>query len=136
MIIGVPKETFPGEQRVALIPGSAPMLTKAGHEVLVEAGAGENAGFLDAAFTDKGVKIFVSREELFSSAEVVLQVRSLGANPENGRSDLELLRSGQVLIGLSEPLTERWAAQELAKRGVTHFSMELIPRITRAQSMD
>jgi len=136
MVVGILKETFPDERRVALLPATVPQLTKAGIDVLVEAGAGIEAGLEDHAFEERGARIANARQEIFASADVLLQVRTLGANPEKGRQDLELLRSGQIVIGLSEPLTEVWAAQELAKRGITSFSMELIPRITRAQSMD
>lgn len=136
MIIGIPKETYPNEQRVALIPPTVSVLRKAGLEVVVETGAGEGAGLIDEGYVQRGAKVLTTREEIFSSADVLLQVRTLGANPEEGRQDLELLRSGQTVIGYSEPLTEVWAAEELAKRSITSFSMELIPRITRAQSMD
>jgi NAD(P) transhydrogenase subunit alpha len=111
-------------------------LTKAGCEVLVETGAGDQAGFPDPSFSDRGAKIAGSRDEVFASAEVMLQVRAYGANLEQGRADLELLRRGQTLIGLFEPLTSLDAVREVAGKGVTLFAMELIPRITRAQSMD
>ena len=136
MIVGVPKETFPGERRVALAPGALPALAKASLDVLVEASAGAAAGFPDAAYTEKGARIADSHAQLFAEAEVVLQVRSPGAAGEAGRADAELLRAGQAVIGFSEPLGEPAAARALAERGVSAFSMELIPRITRAQSMD
>ena len=136
MIVGTVKETFPGERRVAITPHILPLLTKAGCEVLIESEAGLAAGFTDAAFTEKGAKIAGSRKEVFDSAEILLQVRTLGANTEHGRGDLELMRQGQVIVGNSEPLTEFDAMRELASRGVTLFAMEMIPRITRAQSMD
>ncbi len=136
MIVGVPKETFPGERRVALIPAMLPALERAGIEVLVETGAGVAAGFPDDAFTEKGAKLASSRKELFEKARVIAQVRALGANPEAGRADLDLLRKDQVVVGICEPLSEPQAARDLAKRGVTLLSMELMPRITRAQSMD
>ena len=136
MIVGVPSETFPGERRVALIPAHLPGLTRDGLEIHVEAGAGRPAGFLDEAYRDKGARIMTSRGELFSPAEVILQVRGLGANPEAGRADLERMRPGQILVGLHEPLTALEAARDLAGRRVTAFAMELIPRITRAQALD
>ena len=136
MIVGVPKETFPGERRVALIPAMLPALERAGIEVLVETGAGVAAGFPDDAFTEKGAKLASSRKELFEKARVIAQVRALGANPEAGRADLDLLRKDQVVVGICEPLSEPQAARDLAKRGVTLLAMELMPRITRAQSMD
>jgi NAD(P) transhydrogenase subunit alpha len=136
MTIGVPKETFPGEQRVAVVPAVVPPLVKAGHQVLVEAGAGLAAGFPDQEYVDRGARLVASRAELFAQSDVVLQVRGLGTNPEAGRADLPLLRRGQVVIGFLEPLLAREAVTALADRGVTACAMELIPRITRAQAMD
>ncbi len=136
MIIGVPKETFPGERRVALIPNDVPALVKAGAEVLVQAEAGLSAGYRDSDYTEKGAKIVASRDEVFQKAEVILQVRTLGANPEKGMDDMKRLREGQVVIGFMEPLTAPEPLQELAKQKVIAFALELIPRITRAQSMD
>ena len=136
MVVGIPAETYPGERRVATVPAVLPALTKAGLDVLLEPGAGAAAGFPDAAYVEKGAALAGDRAHLFATADVVLQVRALGANPGAGRADLDLLRPGQVVIGLSEPLGEPAAARELAGCGATAFSMELIPRITRAQSMD
>ncbi len=136
MIIGVPKETFPGERRVALIPAVVSALAKAGHEVLLELGAGKESGYSDAAYQEKGAKIALSRREVFSSSAAILQVRSLGSNAKEGRADLELLKSGQTVVGQHDPLGAPQAVKELASRGVMAFSMELMPRITRAQSMD
>jgi NAD(P) transhydrogenase subunit alpha len=136
MIVGTVKETYPGEHRVAITPHVLPSLVKAGCEVIVEAGAGEAAGFPDAEYTDKGARIVASRQEVFASAEVVAQVRGYGANLEQGAADLELMRKDQVLIGAFEPLTSLDADRAVADKGVTLFAMEMIPRITRAQSMD
>lgn len=136
MIIAVPKETYPGERRVALVPASIAALKKLGGEVRIEAGAGTAAGFTDDAYRAAGAEIVGDRRQLFESADVVLQVRTLGANPEAGRSDLDLLHDGLTIIGTADPLGNPQAAKELADRGVTLFAMELIPRITRAQSMD
>lgn len=136
MVVGIPTETCPGERRVATIPAVVQALTEAGLEVLVEAGAGASAGFQDADYASKGARLATNREQVFAEAETMLQVRTLGANPTAGRSDLGRLRRGQTVIGFSEPLSEPACAGELADRGVTAFSMELIPRITRAQSMD
>lgn len=135
MVVGIPAETFPGERRVAAVPAVLPALIEAGLDVVVEPGAGAAAGFPDAGYADKGAALAADRAQVFA-ADVVLQVRTLGANPAAGRADLPLMRAGQVIIGLSEPLAEPAAARELAARGVVAFSMELIPRITRAQSMD
>ena len=136
MVVGIPAETFPGERRVATVPAVVPALTKAGLDVLLEPGAGAAAGFPDADYVEKGAALAADRAHLFATADTVLQVRALGANPDAGRADLELMRPGQVVVGLSEPLGAPAAARDLAGRGVTAFSMELIPRITRAQSMD
>jgi NAD(P) transhydrogenase subunit alpha len=134
MIVGVPKETFPGERRVALVPAVLPSLAKAGLEVVIEAGAGELAGFPDEEFRGKGARL-ADRAEVFQS-DVVAQVRTFGANPEHGRGDLERMHPGQAVIGLCEPLSEPTAMRDIAARGCLLFAMELIPRITRAQAMD
>lgn len=136
MIVGVPKETFPGERRVALVPATLPALAKAKLEVLIEPGAGEAAGFPDRAYVEKGAKIAASRAEVFSRADVLLQVRSAGANPVDGELDIAHARHDQVIIGFADPLGRPDKAKELAARGVLLFAMELVPRISRAQSMD
>lgn len=136
MIVGVVKETFPGEARVALVPVGVQQLTRAELEVLIEPGAGIAAGYDDAAYTEKGATLAADRADVWQRADVVLQVRSLGANPEAGKADLAQTRSGQVVIGICEPLTEHQATQAVAATGATLFSMEMMPRITRAQSMD
>jgi H+-translocating NAD(P) transhydrogenase subunit alpha len=136
VIIGFVAETAPGERRVAMVPGALAALTKAGAQVMMERGAGERAGFPDSEYAEKGVRIVASREEVFAQAGVVLQVRGPGANPERGAADIESLRRGQTAIGFGEPLTSPEAARALAERGVNFLAMELMPRITRAQSMD
>ena len=136
MIIGVPKETFPGEKRVALIPASIPSLKKGGMEVHLESGAGVESGYPDAAYTDKGGTIVASRRELFEQARIVVQVRTLGANPEHGRADLPMMQRDQVIVGIAEALSNPQAIGELQTQHVRAFAMELMPRITRAQSMD
>jgi NAD(P) transhydrogenase subunit alpha len=136
LIVGVPKETFPGERRVALVPPVLPTLAKADIQVLLEPGAGAAAGFPDSAYEEKGGKIALSRADLFGSAGLILQVRALGANPVAGRADTSLYRAGQAVIALCRPLSSPEAVRELAESGVTVFSLELLPRITRAQSMD
>jgi NAD(P) transhydrogenase subunit alpha len=135
MKIGVPKETFPGERRVALTPNVLQFLTKAGFEILIESGAGTAAGFPDTTFEEKGAKI-VSRADVFANANVVLQVRGPGANKAGGLEDLKAMKSGQINIAFQEPLTEFQEIKAFAESGVTSLSMELMPRITRAQSMD
>lgn len=136
MKAGFVKESLPGERRVALTPGMLGPLKKAGFEVVFEPGAGVAAGYPDAAFIDKGAVALGSRREVLEQAEVLLQVRGLGANPEAGRADLDSMRRGQIAIGLFDPLTAAESVREVASRGVTQFALELVPRITRAQSMD
>ena len=136
MIVGVPKETYPGETRVALIPAIIPFLQKEGMEVQIEAGAGTESGYPDSAYTEKGATIAASRLQLFESAKIVAQVRLLGANPKQGQADLPCMQSGQLLIGMAEALSNPDALRSLNTRKVIAFAMELMPRITRAQSMD
>jgi NAD(P) transhydrogenase subunit alpha len=134
MKIGVPRETFPGERRVALVPASIAPLIKSGVEVVIETGAGTAAGHTDDAYREKGAAI-ADRAAVFA-ADIVAQVRSFGANRTAGAADLQLMRSGQVVMGMCDPLGEPAAAQQIAAKGVSLFALELIPRITRAQSMD
>jgi NAD(P) transhydrogenase subunit alpha len=136
MIAGITKESLTGERRVAVVPASVPALKKLGLDVLVERGAGVEAGFLDAEYEKQGATVVASRQELTGKADLLLQVRTPGANPEHGRTEAEMLRSGQVLVGLADPLGTPDAAAVLAGQGVAIFSLELVPRITRAQSMD
>src|SRR3989441_7788853 len=136
MIVGVPRETYPGERRVALVPAVIPNLKKAGLEVVVETGAGLEAGYPDAEYTAKGAKMAAKRAEVFSAADILLQVLCYGSNDKTAKVDLPLLRRGQVLIGFLRPLGSIETIQGIAARGVTSFSIELMPRTTRAQSMD
>jgi NAD(P) transhydrogenase subunit alpha len=136
MIVGIVKESFPNEARVAMVPSLVPQLAKAGIEVIIESGAGDAAGFLDNEYSAKGAKVVGDRAEVFGTADAIAQVRALGANTEQGRTDLDLMRDGQAIIGMCEPLTEHEANKAIAEKGATLFSMEMMPRITRAQSMD
>ena len=136
MIIGVPKENYPGERRVALVPLVLPTLIKAGFQVLVETGAGEQAGYPDSQYVEKGARIVPDRADIFREADIVVQILCYGSNDVTGRADLPLMRRGQVLMGFLRPLGSAEVLQEIAGRGVTSFSVELIPRTTRAQSMD
>lgn len=136
MIIGVPKETFPGERRVALIPAALPQLAKFHLEVILERGAGVTAGFPDAEYEQKGARLVSTRREVFEQAATIVQVRTPGANPAAGRADIELLSPGKVIVGMAEPLIELETIKTLAERRITSFALELMPRITRAQSMD
>src|SRR5215469_10030354 len=136
MIVGVPRETYPGERRVALVPIVLPSLAKAGIEVVIEAGAGVNAGFPDAEYAAKGAKVIADRAQVFAAADVVVQFLCYGSNDQTGRADLPLLRKGQVLIGFLRPIGSLTTVKEIAEAGVTSFAVELMPRTTRAQSMD
>jgi NAD(P) transhydrogenase subunit alpha len=136
MIVGVPRESFPGERRVAMVPAVVPSLTKAGLEVVVEAGAGKEAGYLDADYAAKGAKILATRAEVFGAADIVTQVLCYGSNDRTGKADVPLYRPNQALIGFLRPLGSLETIQEIASKGVTAFSIELMPRTTRAQSMD
>jgi NAD(P) transhydrogenase subunit alpha len=136
MIVGVPREIYPGERRVALVPAAVPVLAKAGMEVLVEAGAGASAGYPDAEYIAKGAKIAADRAEVFRTADVIVQVLGYGANDRTGNEDVPLLRRDQVLIGFLRPLGSQESVQEIAATGVRAFAVELMPRTTRAQSMD
>ena len=136
LIIGVPKETYPGEKRVAMTPGVIPSLVKGGMEVLLESGAGVDSGYPDEAFTEKGAKIATSRLQVFENAKIMVHVRLLGANPDQGKTDLSLYQANQLVIGMAEALSNPHALRDLKARKVISFGMELMPRITRAQSMD
>jgi len=136
MIVGVPMETYPGERRVAMVPSVVPLLLKAGCEVLVQKGAGIAAGYEDEAYISRGAKLAASREEVFATADIIIQVLCHGANDKNGTADLPLIRRGQVLIGFLRPLGSPRTVREVAETGATAFAVELMPRITRSQSMD
>jgi H+-translocating NAD(P) transhydrogenase subunit alpha len=136
MIVGVPRETFPGERRVALVPSVVPTLAKSGLEVIVEAGAGIEAGYPDADYVAKGAKIVAERAEVFRTADIIVQVLAHGSNDKTGKADLPLFRRGQALIGFLRPLGDLQTIQEIAATGVTSFAVELMPRTTRAQAMD
>ncbi|MFW6124620.1 MAG: NAD(P)(+) transhydrogenase (Re/Si-specific) subunit alpha, partial [Pirellulales bacterium] len=130
MIVSVPKETFPGERRVALVPAMVPPLTRAGLEVRIESGAGESAGYLDEHYAAKGATVTASLDELFA-ADVILQVRTAGANPQAGVTTVERLREGHTVIGLADPLGRPEAARRVVERGAALFALEQLPRITR-----
>jgi len=136
MIVGVPRENFPGERRVALVPAVLPSLAKAGMEVVVEAGAGAEAGYTDAEYAAKGAKVLPERSEVFRVSDIVVQVLGHGSNDRTGKADLPLFHQNQVLIAFLRPLGSVETIQDIASRGVTAFSVELMPRTTRAQSMD
>lgn len=133
MIVGVPKESFVGERRVALAPGNVPLLQKLGASVLLESGAGAAAGFPDALYVEKGASLAASRVQLFAEADLVVRVRGLAGAAAD---DVALLRQGQTLVGMLDALVDPSGVARVAERGATAFALELVPRITRAQSMD
>jgi NAD(P) transhydrogenase subunit alpha len=136
MIVGVPRESYPGERRVALVPTVLPHLAKAGLEVIMEAGAGVQAGFPDSEYAAKGARIVADRSEVFRAADIVVQVLCYGSNDQTGKADVPYFRSGQALIGFLRPFGSLETVQEIAAAGVTSFAIEFMPRTTRAQSMD
>ena len=135
MRIAVPKEIEVCERRVALIPDTVTRLVKQGVEVWIEAGAGDQAFFTDAAYEAAGAKIIADTATLWGEADVLLKV-SPPQEREDGRLETDLLREEAVLIGFLNPLGNPSVVQQLAERKVTAISMEMIPRTTRAQSMD
>lgn len=130
MKVGVPKESAAGERRVGLVPEAARRLIDTGVEVVIETGAGAQASFLDDAYTEVGAQVAPNAESLFAEAQAICKVQA------PSEAETRLLRTGVVLIALLQPLTNRELVQTLADRGVTSFSMDSIPRITRAQPMD
>ncbi len=136
MIAGVLTETLPGERRVALTPAVLPALAKAGVTALLQAGAGRSAGYPDQAYTDKGAEIAASAADVVARADILLRVRLSPTSTSAGNVDLGLTRAGQAVVAFLDPLGEPALASALATRGITALSMELMPRITRAQSMD
>jgi len=130
MKVGVAKETAPGERRVALVPETLGKLTSAGLEILVEHGAGAGSSIPDQAYADAGATI-VSADDLYAQAEVILRV----AKPSG--AEIASVRSGQVVIGLLQPLIDPGTAAALAARGATAVSLDALPRtLSRAQTMD
>ena len=132
MVIGVPKEARAGETRVGLSPTALPQLTKAGFDIVVESGAGELAGYPDATFTDRGARIG-SRDDVFA-ADVVVQVNVMGGDASS--ADLAKLRQGQIVVGAVAPFARPELVKAIADTGATLFALELVPRTSRAQSMD
>src|ERR1700690_3319654 len=135
VLVGVVKEQYPGERRVAVVPQSIPALAKCGGELMIERGAGAEAGFTDTEYEQKGARL-ATRAEVFAEAAVLLAVRTAGADPEGSQAALPLLHAGQALIGMAEPLAAPEPYRELATAYVTSFALQLLPRITRAQTMD
>ena len=136
MTVAVLKEKHPNEKRVALIPRHVSALAQAGADVVVESGAGSQALHEDEEFASQGARIESDRQRLLSQADVLLVVRGPGSDPNFASADLDVLRAGTALVGFLEPLAAPEIMQSLAERRLALFSMELMPRITRAQSMD
>jgi NAD(P) transhydrogenase subunit alpha len=136
VIIAVTRELVTGEKRVSLCPDNVQLLIKAGAELWVEQSAGTQAGFSDEEYQTAGAKIISNRDELFAGAEIILQVQSFGSNTENAQQDLERLKPGQLVVGMMDPLAQPQAAQQVAETGATAIALEMVPRISRAQSMD
>jgi NAD(P) transhydrogenase subunit alpha len=136
MLIGVPREIARGERRVALVPDVVPQLTRAGHRVVVERGAGQRAGFTDEAYRAAGCDLADIPTEIYSSAQMILKVQRPGREDGSKESEVDLLREGSVLIGLLQPSGDPALFQQLAQRKIIACSMELVPRTTRAQMMD
>jgi H+-translocating NAD(P) transhydrogenase subunit alpha len=132
LTIGVPAETLDGERRVALTPAVVPNLEKLGAQVLVESGAGVASGLPDSEYEAKGARL-VSRDEALG-ADVVAMVRVLGGDPAS--PDLGKLRAGQIVVGMAAPFAAPQVSASLAEKGVVLHALELVPRTTRAQSMD
>jgi NAD(P) transhydrogenase subunit alpha len=135
MLIGVPREIASGERRVALVPEVVSILTRAGHRVVIERGAGLRAGFTDEAYRSAGCDLADSAEEVYSTAQMILKVQRPG-RAEVGEAELDQMKEGSVLIGLLQPSGDPALFRQLAERGIIACSMELVPRTTRAQMMD
>jgi len=136
MIIGIPKESLFGENRVSLIPKHVHLLQKEGFIVHLESGAGIPARYTDAMYEEEGVRIIKERERLFSESKIILSVRGIGSGDKPVLEDLNLLKENQILIGLLDPFNNLELIRELASRKIQSFALELVPRISRAQSMD
>ncbi len=138
LILGIPKEIMPGERRVAIIPETAENLISEGARVLIEEKAGEGAGFPDARYSNVGAEIVAGAEEVFAEADIILKVKEPQFNTQLDKHEVEMMKEGQVLITFLHPAApdNHEMIQDLARQGVTSFTLDSIPRITRAQSMD
>ncbi|HJQ52592.1 MAG TPA: Re/Si-specific NAD(P)(+) transhydrogenase subunit alpha [Gemmatimonadaceae bacterium] len=136
MLIGVPREIAAGERRVALVPEVVSQLTRAGHRVMIERAAGLRAGFPDDAYRTAGCDLVDGPHEIYASAQMILKVQRPAREESSGQAELDMMKSGTVLIGLLQPSGDPALFQQLAERGIIACSMELVPRTTRAQMMD
>ena len=135
MKLGVVKETFPGERRVAIVPQNFVDFKKLGLDVFIECGAGSGAFISDNDYKKAGAEVVSSREEILRNADIVCYVRGPGAD-KNNLNDLNVLKKGATIVGMMDPLANPDIIQKVAKSGVTAFALELMPRVTRAQGMD
>jgi proton-translocating NAD(P)+ transhydrogenase subunit alpha len=136
VIIGIPREIKPGENRVAMTPANIQVWTQKGVDFLIESGAGEAAGFMNDQYEAVGASVRTDRSSIFADADIIMQVQSFGANEVNGDDDLSSLKSGQLVAGMMDPLGGPGVSEKMAGTGTTAIAMELVPRISRAQSMD
>ena len=136
MIIGIPSEIKDGENRVAMSPENVLAFSSLGIKVLLQTEAGVAAGYSDQSYVDAGASLMLDRGELFAAADIIVQVQGLGANTENGEDDLPLIKPGQLIVSMMDPLASPEAALAMANTGATAIALELVPRISRAQSMD
>jgi NAD(P) transhydrogenase subunit alpha len=136
MLIGVTREIASGERRVAIVPEVVPLLTRAGHRVVVERGAGQRAGFTDEAYKAVGADVVDTPEQIYATAQMILKVQRPARAESSGEAELDMLTKGTVLIGLLQPSGDPALFQQLADREIIACSMELVPRTTRAQMMD
>lgn len=136
MIVGIPRETKPGELRVAMTPANVAYWIEKNIQFVIQAGAGSAAGFADADYTSAGATVINDRAEVFAQAGIIMQVQSFGANDVNGDDDLNLIKEGQLVAGMMDPLGNPEVAHTIAGTRASGIAMELVPRISRAQSMD
>ena len=134
--IGVPKEIYEGEARVAATPDTAQKLQKLGFDVLIESGAGANADFPDAAYEKAGCRIVAETESLWREADIILKVRQPMENAQTGKHEADYLTTGKTLISFIYPAQNKELLEKLSKTGANVFAMDAIPRISRAQKMD
>ena len=136
MIIGIPSETKLGEKRVAMVPDNVLAVIKKGAHVLFETGAGIRAGYRDGDYESVGAELVTDRKKIFERSNIILQVQSFGANQENCAQDLEQLTGEHLVIGMMDPLANPSAIQSFSESGASALALELVPRISRAQSID
>ncbi|MCS6812727.1 MAG: hypothetical protein NZ772_04030 [Cyanobacteria bacterium] len=136
MNIGIPKEIYPGERRVAATPDTAIRLQKLGFTVLVETGAGEAANFEDSAYEQVNCRIVPSAANLWAEADIVLKVRPPMAYADREQHEADLVREGQTLISFMFPAQNKDLLERLAAKKATVLGMDSVPRITRAQKLD